>query len=41
MKKLREDTNYNLQEDCENCKWWSINGDGIFNNQQKRRVQAL
>ena len=21
MKKLREDTNYNLQEDCEICKW--------------------
>ena len=35
MKKLREDTNYNLQEDCENCKWCSINEDGIFNNQQR------
>ena len=41
MKKLREDTNYNLQEDCENCKWWSINGDRIFNNQHRRRAQAL
>ena len=30
-----------LQEDCENCKWWSINGDRIFNNQHRRRAQAL
>ena len=37
----QEDTNYNLHEEYENCKWWSINGDRIFNNQHRRRAQAL